>query len=177
MSSLGIDASRSVFEPIRVVLILFLSVSFGELQADDTAAKVNNGQVFEPAQTGVRKTSRRRSRRRLPTVSNIILPSLTPAVDKKNPPPVVITTAPPAVPTPRYGYGSNLDNPPPVNIIVQPAPVYIFSPRYNNTQYWPVNRYYGYGYYSSSRHHYSGGYGGHHSYSHGGHHSSGGGHH
>ncbi len=166
------DVSQLFFGPFRIIPLLLLCFSLSELQADDTGEKTSQGQVFESSRSVVRSSSRRRSRRHLPTVSDVILPSLTPSVKKRNSPPVVTSAITAA---PRYGYGSNLDNPSPVSTIIQPQPIYIFSPRYNNTQYWPVNRYYGYGfglgYGYGYGHYYSGG---HHSYSHGGHHYSGG---
>lgn len=148
-----------VFGPAKVGLLLLCCFSIIELQADITEktftrssdGKSAQGQVFEPSRSITRQNSRRRrSRRHMPTVSSVILPSLTTttAPTKSRPAPVKAVSA---TSTPRFGYGSNGESPIPVNTVIQEQtfsqPVYIFSPRYNNASYIPAHpySYHGYG--------------------------------
>ncbi len=156
MNSLRIDVSRVVFRPLKVFLLFLFCLSFSEIQADITEkeftrssdGKSAKGQVFEPSRTIVRQNSRRRrSSRHKSTVSSIVLPSLLPASEEKTKKQSAPTVLSSKKPTPRYGYGSNGLLSAQSDSTQSQQPLYIFSPRYNNTQYWPAAPYYyGYGY-------------------------------
>ena len=165
MKTLRKDSVRTVFgiraAVLKLLLILLSSVFLCESQADikektftrKSDGKKASGQVFEPSRTITRQNSRRRrSHRHKSTVSSVVVPSLTPASaekERKTAVAVVKSTGS----APRFGYGSDaMDH----SVSVKPVapvsqPVYIFSPYYNNTQYYPAapfyHDYYGYGSY------------------------------
>ena len=163
MKTLGRETAGSVFAIKGVAAFLLLLMAC--LGAEPTLADITEktftrksdgkkakGQVFEPSRTITRQNSRRRrSRRHSTTVSGVVVPSLFPTSSKekkKTPAASVVKSTRSA---PRFGYGSEAAN---QAVSVNPdapvsQPVYIFSPHYNNTQYYPaLPYYYGYGYYS-----------------------------
>gem|GEM_PF-3317012 len=158
------------FSLLSVLLFALPCFSVIELRADpaekeitrSSEGKVVKGQTFEPAQGIPRQNSgRRKLRRRPPTISDVILPPLTPTSrEPKSRVPVVRKK-----PTPRFGYGSNqgwqsdagkTKGGSVARNSQQARPIYIFSPYYNNTQYLPIIPYsygsYGYGYPFGSYH-------------------------
>ena len=120
--------------------------------------KTATGQVFVPTRKLSSRKRSSRSSRRVPIVSPLIVPSLTPAkvaAEKKTP-------APAKPDQPRFGFGSETDKQGASTTVssqqteksdsthVVPSansqPIYVFSPRYNSNYYWPTIPYYGYRY-------------------------------
>jgi len=177
MNSLRMDVSRVVFRALNVFLLLLVFFSFAELQADITEKKITLssdgksaiGQVLKPSRTVARHTSsRRRSSRHKSALSSVVLPSLLPASEEKTKKQSASTVLSSKTTAPRYGYGSNGLLSARSDSTQSQQPVYIFSPQYNNTQYWPAAPYhygYGYGHYPRSLFHQYGYGHRHHSYS------------
>ncbi len=152
-------------------LFLLLGVAFPCLSEADIVekkftrssdGKTATGQVFVPSKQFSTQRKRSRSSGRLPTVSHVVLPSLTEPA-KTAPQKQLQAKAPnPQVPKPRFGHGSDGGNPAvPVpqededvgylsdigddvvldESALSPPATYIFSPRYNSNEYIPVYPY------------------------------------